>query len=230
MFSREAEAGHSSFFFGGGGLLLSPEAATHIPGQPWSYAACAWIIHWHSSPGRLVHSAPWEGAAHGASSLRLTGRTGEVLCHPRPTLVRWTILLLSANRDPVTYRPNINNRASTLPPPLPFWFGNLNRPPQSTALLQQRDGSGSLRVGGSVFGQLHHTKPRKQASKHAGSWHEYWYMTGGYCRLKLEEMPRFSKPSLLWFGLLCSPHHLIGDWRVRLTVKMDLCNSNNPHK
>lgn len=120
MFSREAEAGHSSFFFLGGGLLLSPEAATHIPGQPWSYAACAWIIHWHSSPGRLVHSAPWEGAAHGASSLRLTGRTGEVLCHPRPTLVRWTILLLSANRDPVTYRPNINNRASTLPPPPSF--------------------------------------------------------------------------------------------------------------
>lgn len=120
MFSREAEAGHSSFFFLGGGLLLSPEAATHIPGQPWSYAACAWIIYWHSSPGRLVHSAPWEGAAHGASSLRLTGRTGEVLCHPRPTLVRWTILLLSANRDPVTYRPNINNRASTLPPPPSF--------------------------------------------------------------------------------------------------------------
>lgn len=165
MFSREAEAGHSSFFFWGGGLLLSPEAATHIPGQPWSYAACAWIIRWHSSPGRLVHSAPWEGAAHGASSLRLTGRTGEVLCHPRPTLVRWTILLLSANRDPVTYRPNINNRASTLPPPPSFFIWKSKPPPpQSTALLQQRDGSGSLRVGGSVLGQLHHTKPRKQAS------------------------------------------------------------------
>ena len=51
-----------------------------------------------------------------ASSLRLTARTGEVLSRPRLTLFRWTILLLSANHDPVTYRPNINNSGSISPP------------------------------------------------------------------------------------------------------------------
>lgn len=101
-------------------LLLSLAAAMHIPGPRWSYAACAWIIHRHSSPGRLVHTAPWEEeeAACRASSLRLTAQTGEVLCRPHLTLVRRTILLLSANHDPVTYRPNINNSGSISPVPL----------------------------------------------------------------------------------------------------------------
>lgn len=110
-------------------LLLSPEAATHIPGPRWSYAACAWIIHWHSSPVRLLLTAPWETATH-------TAGAGEVLCRPRLTLFWWTILLLSANHDPVTYRPNINNSGSISPRS----FGNLNRPP-STALLHKTNGS-----------------------------------------------------------------------------------------
>lgn len=90
----------------------------HSSRPRWSYAACAWIIHWHSSPDRLVHAAPWEGAAHTASSLRLTARTGEVLYRPRLTLFSRTILLLSANHDPMTYRPNINNSGSISPVPL----------------------------------------------------------------------------------------------------------------
>lgn len=61
--------------------------------------------------------------------------TGEVLCRPRSTLFRWTILLLSADHDPVTYRPKMNNSGSISPVP----FGNLNRP-KSTALLHKTNG------------------------------------------------------------------------------------------
>lgn len=60
-------------------LSLSPLAAVHIPGPRWSYAACAWIIHWHSSPDRLVHGGPWEEAAH-ASHLTAADSPGQERC------------------------------------------------------------------------------------------------------------------------------------------------------
>lgn len=123
--AQQRSWGQSQSFF-----LLSPEAALHIPTPRWSYAACAWIIHWHSSPGRLVHTGPWEEAAHSllTAADRQTDkqtRTGEEPCRPRLTLFRWSILPLSAKHDPLTYRPNINNSGSiSLPVPLETQTGS----------------------------------------------------------------------------------------------------------
>lgn len=59
-------------------FLLSPGETTRIPGPRCSYAACAWIIHQHSLPVRLVHTSPWETG---------TQRAGELLCSTAPDLV-----------------------------------------------------------------------------------------------------------------------------------------------
>lgn len=82
----------------------------------------------------ILHLAAWFTWAYGRThtrihthifyTLRLTGRTGEVLGRQRLTLFHRTILLLSANHDPLTYRPNINNSGSIFS----FSLGNPTRP------------------------------------------------------------------------------------------------------